>query len=203
MREFRFDTATRRAYLNGKVYFLRGSNITLHRFFEDPKSATLPWQESWVRKMLGEIPKKMHWNSFRFCIGPAPEQWFDIADEAGLLIQNEYFIWTGREDWHKEWTRESLITITTKKLVKGKLVLNFQDVGGKNVSTREAAFQLNPLGQMTYVLPLETPRVKGNYLLKATAMPVGGPADEPTISRRKLKVEKSGGSRTQKHDLFL
>ncbi len=31
MREFRFDTATRRAYLNGKVYFLRGSNITLPR----------------------------------------------------------------------------------------------------------------------------------------------------------------------------
>ena len=37
MREFRFDTATRRAYLNGKPYFLRGSNITLHRFFEDPQ----------------------------------------------------------------------------------------------------------------------------------------------------------------------
>lgn len=31
MREFRFDAATKRAYLNGKVYFLRGSNITLHR----------------------------------------------------------------------------------------------------------------------------------------------------------------------------
>jgi hypothetical protein len=36
MREFRFDGATRRAYLNGQVYYLRGSNITLHRFFEDP-----------------------------------------------------------------------------------------------------------------------------------------------------------------------
>ena len=41
----------------------------------------------------------MHWNSFRFCIGPAPDKWFDIADEAGLLIQNEYFIWTGK-GWH-------------------------------------------------------------------------------------------------------
>jgi beta-galactosidase len=38
MREFRFDTPTKRAYLNGRVYFLRGSNITLHRFFEDPLS---------------------------------------------------------------------------------------------------------------------------------------------------------------------
>jgi beta-galactosidase len=99
MREFRFDTATKRAYLNGRVYFMRGSNVTLHRFFEDPKSGTLPWDEKWVRKLLVDIPKQMHWNSFRFCIGPAPDKWFDIADEAGLLIQNEYFVWTGH-GWH-------------------------------------------------------------------------------------------------------
>ena len=99
MREFRFDTATKRAYLNGRVYFMRGSNITLHRFFEDPLSGTLPWDKAWVRKLLVEIPHQMHWNSFRFCIGPVPDQWLDIADEAGLLIQNEYFVWTGH-DWH-------------------------------------------------------------------------------------------------------
>jgi hypothetical protein len=28
-----------------------------------------------------------------------PDKWLDIADEAGLLIQNEYFVWTGR-GWH-------------------------------------------------------------------------------------------------------
>jgi len=95
MREFRFDTPTRRAYLNGKPYFLRGSNITLHRFFEDPDSGTLPWDDAWVRKLLIDIPKRMHWNAFRFCIGPVPDKWLDIADEAGLLIQNEYFVWTG------------------------------------------------------------------------------------------------------------
>ncbi len=95
VRTFRFDTATRRAYLNGRLYFMRGSNITLHRFFEDPLSGTLPWNEAWVRKALVEIPKQMHWNAFRFCIGPVPDKWLDIADEAGLLIQNEYFVWTG------------------------------------------------------------------------------------------------------------
>ena len=99
MREFRFDTATKRAYLNGRVYFMRGSNITLHRFFEDPLSGTLPWDEAWVRKLLVEIPHEMHWNSFRFCIGPVPDRWLEIADEAGLLIQNEYFVWTG-QNWH-------------------------------------------------------------------------------------------------------
>jgi beta-galactosidase len=99
MREFHFETAARRAYLNGRPYFMRGSNITLHRFFEDPKSGVLPWNEKWVRKLLVEIPKQMHWNSLRFCIGPVPDQWLEIADEAGLLIQNEYFVWTGNA-WH-------------------------------------------------------------------------------------------------------
>lgn len=110
MREFRFDTATRRAYLNGKIYFMRGSNITLHRFFEDPKAGALPWTESWVRKLLVDIPKKMHWNSFRFCIGPVPDKWLDIADEAGLLVQNEYFVWTGMTNWHNEWDPGQLTT---------------------------------------------------------------------------------------------
>ncbi|MCL5745380.1 MAG: hypothetical protein M1541_15885, partial [Acidobacteria bacterium] len=104
MREFRFDTATRRAYLNGKPYFLRGSNITLHRFFEDPNCGRLPWDRTWVRKLLVDMPKRMHWNSFRFCIGPVPDFWMDYADEAGLLIQNEFFIWTGR-DMPETWRR--------------------------------------------------------------------------------------------------
>src|SRR5213594_1326907 len=113
MREFRFDTATKRAYLNGKVYFLRGSNITLHRFFEDPKSGGLPWNEKWVRKLLVDIPKRMSWNTFRFCIGPVPDQWLDIADEAGLLIQNEFFVWTGHPMWRgrysRRWDAEEMI----------------------------------------------------------------------------------------------
>lgn len=122
MREFRFDIATKRAMLNGKPYFLRGSNITFHRFLEDPKAGDLPWREDWVRKLLVEIPKKMHWNAFRFCIGPVPDRWLEIADEAGLLIQNEFFMWTGGEGWsswhdwystpllieqYKEWVRDN------------------------------------------------------------------------------------------------
>lgn len=114
MREFRFDTATKRAYLNGRVYFMRGSNITLHRFFEDPLSGTLPWDEAWLRKLLVEIPHEMHWNSFRFCIGPVPDQWLEIADEAGLLIQNEYFVWTGH-DWHGP---ENQVHFNTEEMVR-------------------------------------------------------------------------------------
>ena len=87
MREFHFDTTTQRAYLNGRPYLLRGSNITAHRFFEDPEVGTLPWNEPWQHRLLVEIPKQMHWNTFRFCIGPVPDRWLEIADETGLLIQ--------------------------------------------------------------------------------------------------------------------
>ena len=110
MREFRFDTASRRALLNGKPYFLRGASLTLHRFFGDPLSRQHPWDETWVRKFLGEIPKSMHWNSFRICVGPAPEMWLDIADEVGLLLQYEYFIWTGGFTWRQDlWKTEELV----------------------------------------------------------------------------------------------
>ena len=47
-----------------------------------------------------DIPKQLHWNAFRFSIGPVPDRWLEIADENGLLIQNEYFVWTGHPDWH-------------------------------------------------------------------------------------------------------
>ncbi|MCX6637242.1 MAG: hypothetical protein NT090_19475, partial [Acidobacteria bacterium] len=76
--------------------------ITLHRFIEDPKCGRLPWDEKWVRKLLAEIHKRLSWNSFRFCIGPVPDMWLDIADEAGLLIQNEFFVWEYRNQWDTE-----------------------------------------------------------------------------------------------------
>lgn len=98
MREFHFDTVTQRAYLNGHPYFLRGSNIALHRFFEDPESGTLPWNESWLQRLLVDVPRSLHWNSFRFTIGPVPDRWLQIADEAGLLIQNEYMVWVGHPE---------------------------------------------------------------------------------------------------------
>ena len=94
MREFRFDPATRRAMLNGKPYFMRGSNFTLYRFFEDSERGTLPWDDAWVRKLHQRV-KEMHWNCLRYCIGLAPERWYDIADEEGILIQNEFPIWFG------------------------------------------------------------------------------------------------------------
>lgn len=111
MREFRFDSATRRAMLNGKPCSLRGASFELQRFFGDPKCGNLPWDEAWVRKILVDIPGDMHWNCFRATLGPPPDLWLDIADEAGLLLQLEFPIWvsSGPPHRHKLWNEEELI----------------------------------------------------------------------------------------------
>ncbi len=93
MRSFRFDAASGRAILNGKPYFMRGTNICAYRFFEDAERGDRPWRAEWVRR-LHEKFKGMHWNAMRYCIGFPPERWYDIADEVGFLIQDEFPIWT-------------------------------------------------------------------------------------------------------------
>jgi hypothetical protein len=112
MREFKFDPATGRAMLNGKPYFMRGSNITLYRFFEDPERNDLPWNDEWVRLLRRRV-KDMHWNSLRYCIGLAPESWYRIADEEGVMIQDEFPIWHGGGGW-STWPKE----LKAEQLVK-------------------------------------------------------------------------------------
>ncbi len=92
MRSFRFDPESKRAVLNGKPYFMRGTNVCIYRFFEDAERGDRPWREEWVRRLLGKF-KAMNWNSMRWCIGFPPEFWYDIADEEGWLIQDEFPIW--------------------------------------------------------------------------------------------------------------
>lgn len=95
MREFHFDSKTGKAYLNGKPYYMRGTNICVFRFFEDPSRALLPWDENWVRQLHRKC-KSMHWNSIRYTIGFPSEMWYRIADEEGFLIQDEAPIWYGK-----------------------------------------------------------------------------------------------------------
>ncbi|MDD4426768.1 MAG: glycoside hydrolase family 2 TIM barrel-domain containing protein [Mariniphaga sp.] len=94
MRSFSFDVETGRAMLNGKPYFMRGTNVTIGRFFEDPDRSLLPWNKDWVTQVHKRF-KEMNWNSIRYCIGLPPDIWYDIADSLGFLIQNEYPVWTG------------------------------------------------------------------------------------------------------------
>lgn len=93
MRNFTVDSSyTNKALLNNEPCFLRGTNFSIHRFFEDTLSKQYAWDPVWVRKLFRTFTT-MDMNAVRFVIGPGPEMWYDIADEEGMMIFNEYAIW--------------------------------------------------------------------------------------------------------------
>lgn len=104
MREFRFDPVTKRAVLNGQERYLTGTNVTIYRFFEDKERANFPWDREWVGKLHRKF-KEMNWSTVRYCIGFPPDFWYDIADEEGFLIEDEFPIWTIGEDAKREQLR--------------------------------------------------------------------------------------------------
>ena len=94
-------------YLNGEKIILRGTNVTLQRFFEDPDCGNLVWDHEWVKKLLFDLTKKLNWNMMRICVGIAPDFWYDLADEYGLMFQNEWLYWQNHgwdDQLRKEYT---------------------------------------------------------------------------------------------------
>jgi hypothetical protein len=128
MRTFTVDSAfTNRALLNGKPCFIRGTNFSIHRFFEDSLSEQLSWNRDWVRQLFQRFTK-MDMNGVRFVFSPAPELWYEIADEEGMMIFDEYAIWYAYQpevgsvakeaaDPYKKWSIWPK-NLTTKQLVK-------------------------------------------------------------------------------------
>ncbi len=93
--------------LNGDKYYLRGSNITLQRFFEDPDCQALAWDREWVKKLMVDLPKSIDWNAMRICVGIVPDFWYDLCDEYGIVLQNEWLYWQNHgwdEQVRKEYT---------------------------------------------------------------------------------------------------
>jgi hypothetical protein len=100
-----FERRGKYFFLNGSQYFLRGTNVTLQRFFEDPDSRNLVWDKDWVKKLLVDYPKQLHWNAMRICVGIVPDFWYDLADEYGLVFQNEWLYWQNH-GWDDQIRRE-------------------------------------------------------------------------------------------------
>ena len=92
MRTFTYDKETKLPMLNGEVYYLRGTNVPLFRFYEDPSRGDHPWDEEWIRTLYQQF-KSINWEVLRFHVGMATSQWYDIADEEGYMIADEYAIW--------------------------------------------------------------------------------------------------------------
>ena len=91
MREFKIVGSD--FYLNGHRVFLKGSNIAFHRFLSDPDRQGLPWNEAWIKKILVDIPKEHNFNFFRNHLGQMYNKWYDIADEYGIMLQDEWAFW--------------------------------------------------------------------------------------------------------------
>jgi len=106
MREFKVDGGD--FVFNGKRIFLRGGNIAFHRFLSDADRGSLPWNPDWIKRVLIDIPRVHNFNFFRSHIGQMYNRWYDIADEYGMLLQNEWQFWTTtgtKEQITKEFTR--------------------------------------------------------------------------------------------------
>jgi hypothetical protein len=88
-----FERRGKYFYLNGEKILLRGTNITLQRFFEDPGCGSLAWDREWVKKLIIGDPEQVHWNAMRICVGIVPGFWYDLADEHGMMFQNEWNYW--------------------------------------------------------------------------------------------------------------
>ncbi len=92
MRTFDFDPVTKYPRLNGEIFFFMGTNVAIERYYDDPLSGTTPWEEDWIRKLYTEF-RDVGWNAFRTHLGNANELWFDLADEMGMMIIDEYPQW--------------------------------------------------------------------------------------------------------------
>ena len=112
MREFSIRDGS--FFLNGKRRVLFGSNVPFHRMLSDPTRGTLPWQTSWIKKALIDIPKEHNMFFFRFHLGHVYNRWYDLADENGIMLQDEWLFWTpggSHEQIEQEftaWIRENI-----------------------------------------------------------------------------------------------
>ena len=88
--------------LNGRPYYMRGTNVCIYRFFEDPERGGLALEFAMDYITSQQVFKQLQWNSIRYCIGFPPERWYEIADSLGFLIQDEYPLWTlGKANFQK------------------------------------------------------------------------------------------------------
>ncbi len=88
MREFKIVNSD--FYLNDNRIFLRGGNICFHRFLSDPEREGRPWNYNWIKAILVDIPQAYNFNFFRMHMGHANNKWYDIADEYGIMLEDEW-----------------------------------------------------------------------------------------------------------------
>ena len=60
-----------------------------------------------MKKLMVDLPKSIDWNAMRICVGIVPDFWYDLCDEYGIVLQNEWLYWQNHgwdEQVRKEYT---------------------------------------------------------------------------------------------------
>lgn len=102
--------------LNGHKIFFRAENVAFQRALN--RWAGVVFDEAWIRRFLRAAVRDYCFNYLRIHLGHAYNKWYDIADEEGIMLQDEWRFMhddepTGREleDTQTEfrrWVRENV-----------------------------------------------------------------------------------------------
>lgn len=82
------ETRGRDVLLNGKKIFFRAENVAFQRALN--RWAEAVFDEVWIRRFLRTAVEEYGFNYLRIHLGHAYSKWYDIADETGLMLQDEW-----------------------------------------------------------------------------------------------------------------
>lgn len=74
--------------VNGRRMLFRAENIAFQRALN--RWADVVFDEGWIRRFLRAAVEEYGFNYLRIHLGHAYGKWYDIADEVGLMIQDEW-----------------------------------------------------------------------------------------------------------------
>lgn len=81
--------------INDRKVFFRAENIAFQRTLT--RWADTVFDETWIRRFLQSVVEEYGFNYLRIHLGHAYSKWYDIADEVGLMIQDEWRFMHDRE----------------------------------------------------------------------------------------------------------
>lgn len=74
--------------VNGRKTLFRAENIAFHRALT--RWADEVFDETWIRQFLRSVVEEYGFNYLRIHLGHAYGKWYDIADEMGVMLQDEW-----------------------------------------------------------------------------------------------------------------
>jgi hypothetical protein len=94
-KEFKLDESGKQFLLNGKTFTARAATVVWPRWVRNPEGYALAWNEDWFERNIVLRMKDLGANTLRFHLGNPPEEYIDLCDRHGLLVQYEWHFFHG------------------------------------------------------------------------------------------------------------